>query len=313
MRVFITGGAGFIGSHIQDKLIKMGYEVAVVDNFRSGKRENLNPQSKLYETDLRDKESLKKAFQDFKPEVVFHLAAQNEVPYSMEHPYEDEEMNVLGMMNLMDIARQNGVKKVIYSNTGGALYGEVEENQLPLDEDTPVYKPTSFYGVSKRCAETYLKLYGFLYKIPWVSLRYANVYGPRQDGNKEAGIVAIFTNKMLNKEQPTINGDGSHTRDYVFVGDVVDANIKALDYPKSDYFNIATEVETTNLQVFEAIEEELKTGIKVNFGPARPGDPLRSCLSIKKAKELMGWQPQVSFKEGVKRTIEYYLQKKILV
>lgn len=312
MKTLVTGGAGFIGSHIQDKLIELGHEVGVVDNFRSGKRENLNSRSKLYEVDLRDKEPLMKAFADFQPEAVFHLAAQNEVPYSMEHPFEDEQMNIVGMMNLMDTARQNGVKKIVYSNTGGALYGEVEEDQLPITEDTPSLRPTSFYGTSKRCAEEYLKLFGHLYQIPWVSLRYANVYGPRQDGNKEAGIVAIFTHKMLNKEQPTINGDGSHTRDYVYVGDVVEANIKALDYPKSDYFNIATEQETSNLAVFNAIEDNLQTGIQVAFGPPRPGDPLRNCLSIQKAKKTLRWQPRVSFAEGVKKTIEYYLQVGIL-
>ncbi|RJP47235.1 MAG: NAD-dependent epimerase/dehydratase family protein [Armatimonadetes bacterium] len=306
MKMLVTGGAGFIGSHIQDKLVELGHEVAVVDSLRSGKKENLHLQTKFYKVDVRDKEGLKKVFLDFKPEVIFHLAAQNEVPYSMEHPEEDEDMNIRGMVNLMESARAFGVLKVIYSNTGGALYGEVEEKYLPIVEDHPIVNPTSFYGVSKGCAETYLKLYGNLYGIKWVSLRYSNVYGPRQDGNKEAGIVAIFTTKMLKREQPVINGDGRHTRDYIYVGDVVDANVKALEFTRNDYFNIATGTETSNNEVFTALETQLQTGMKREYGPPRPGDPLRNSLSIEKAKKLLGWEPKVSFSEGIKKTVEYY-------
>lgn len=309
MRALVTGGAGFIGSHIQDKLISLGHKVAVVDNLRSGKKTNLHHQAKFFEVDIRDQENLNKVFADFQPEVVFHLAAQNEVPYSMSHPLEDQEINILGMVNLLEACRHHSVKKVIYSNTGGAFYGEVSEEDLPLPEDFIIQKPTSFYGVSKLCAEYYLKLYGNLYQIPWVSLRYSNVYGPRQDGNKEAGVVAIFTQKLLNKEQPTINGDGRHTRDYIFVEDVVSANIAALDYSSSDYFNISTGVRTSNQQVFDAIEAELRTGIKPNYGPERPGDALHNSLSPDKAKRLLGWQPQTDFHSGVHLTIQYYLKK----
>lgn len=306
MKTLVTGGAGFIGSHIQDKLVELDHEVAVLDNLRSGKKENLNPKAKFYNTDLQNKSDLEKVFSDFKPEIIFHLAAQNEVPYSMEHPFEDQEINIVGMMNLMELAAKYGVKKVIYSNTGGAFYGEVKEEDLPIKEDHPVLFPTSFYGVSKSCAENYLKLYGNLYQIPWVSLRYANVYGPRQDGNKEAGIVAIFTKKLIDREVPTINGNGEHTRDYIYVGDVVEANIKAMNYLKSDYFNIATGIETSNIEVFNLLENELKTGIKVVFGPNRPGDPLRNSLSPEKAKEKLCWEAKVTFTEGVKQTIAYY-------
>lgn len=304
--MLFLGANRFIGSTIQDKLIELGHDVAVLDNFRSGKQENLNSQSKLYEVSVLDKDSLEKAFMEYKPETVFHLAAQNEVPYSMEHPFEDEELNVRGMMNLMEACRIAEVKKVIYSNTGGAFYGEVEEKDLPIEEDTPIKKPTSFYGVSKGSAESYLKLYGNLHGIKWVSLRYSNVYGPRQDGNKEAGIVAIFTKKMLAGETPTINGNGTHSRDYVFVEDVVEANLKAIEHNQNDYFNIATQHEITNNQVFETIESILQSGMKPTYGPERPGDPFRNSLSNKKAKEILDWEPKVDFKSGVSKTLEYY-------
>jgi UDP-glucose 4-epimerase len=306
MKCLVTGGAGFIGSHIQDNLIELGHDVAVVDNLRSGKKENLNSKTQFFEVDVTKKDALNEVFVQFQPEVVFHLAAQNEVPYSMEHPFEDEQMNIVGMMNLCESAVKNGTKKIIYSNTGGAFYGDVPDSALPIKEDQPVTKPTSFYGVSKGSAESYLKLYGNLHGLQWVSLRYSNVYGPRQAGNGEAGVIAIFTSKMLSGEAPTINGQGEHTRDYVYVGDVVEANIKALDFEGSDYFNIATGGETSNLEVFQTIENELNSGMKANFGPNRPGDALHVYLDPGKAQEKLGWRSQVSFADGVKKTVEYY-------
>lgn len=310
MKCLVTGGAGFIGSHIQDKLVELGHEVAILDNLRSGKEENLNLKSQFLKVDVTDKEAVLKALSEFKPEVVFHLAAQNEVPYSMEHPFEDQNTNIVGMMNVLEGCRQSEVKKVIYSNTGGAFYGDVPEDHLPLKEDEPVLKPSSFYGVSKLSAEYYLKLYGNLFGIKWVSLRYSNVYGPRQAGNKEAGVVAIFVEKMLRKEQPTIFGDGLHTRDYVYVEDVADSNIKALDFNRSDFFNISTGMRTSNNQVFKTIEEELKTGIEPKYGPERPGDTRHSCLSPNKAIELLNWEPKTDFKTGVNQTAKYYLSHK---
>lgn len=306
MKCLVTGGAGFIGSHIQDKLISLGHTVAIVDNLRSGKKENLNPKSTFFEVDIRDKQKLPQVFSKFKPDVVFHLAAQNEVPYSMDHPDEDLDINIAGMLNLLECCRKYKTKKVIYSNTGGALYGEVEVNDLPVSEDFKLNHPTSYYGVSKLSAEYYLKLYGQIHNLSWVSLRYANVYGPRQEGNREAGIVAIFTHKMLSGEVPTINGNGSHTRDYVFVGDVVDANIAALKYNKNDYINISTGKRVSNIVVFKEIDKHLKTKMTPKFGPNRPGDPLHNCLSPKKAKKLLNWKAKFSFSQGVKKTLAYY-------
>ena len=305
MNLLVTGGAGFIGSHIQDKLIELGHHVGIIDNLRSGKKENLRPESEFFEVDVRDSEKIPQIFSIFKPEAIFHLAAQNEVPYSMEHPLEDQDMNIVGMMNLLEACKADRVK-MIYSNTGGAFYGEVPEADIPIPEDYVVAKPTSFYGVSKACAEKYLQLYGNLYAIPWVSLRYSNVYGPRQDGNREAGVVAIFTQKLLAGEVPTINGDGGHTRDYVYVGDVVDANIAALGYSQNDYFNIATGTQTSNNTVFSSIEALLKTGIAVKHGPDRPGDPRKNALSPAKAEKLLGWTPKTDFATGITQTVSFY-------
>jgi UDP-glucose 4-epimerase len=307
MKSIITGGIGFIGSHVQNRLVNLGHEVLIIDSLRSGKENNLNPKSILQKADIRDREAMFKIFNDFKPDNVFHLAAQNEVPFSMEHPDEDLQINITGMINLLDAAKSLEKKpKFIYSNTGGAFYGDVETLDIPLVEDYTVKLPTSFYGVSKSCAELYLKLYGHIFEIPFVSLRYANVYGPRQDGNREAGIVAIFTSKMLKGETPTIFGDGSHQRDYVFVDDVVDANIAALNFNGNDYFNIATGILTSNNEVFEILKKTLNLNMNVSYAPARAGDALINALSPAKAEKLMGWKPKTSFEEGIRKTVEYY-------
>jgi len=308
MNIVVTGGAGFIGSHIQDRLISLDHTVVIVDNLRSGKKENVHEKAVLYELDVRDRDGLVKLFNEFKPGAVFHLAAQNEVPYSMDHPDEDREMNITGMMNVLEASRPFK-SKIIYSNTGGALFGDVPEDHLPVSEDEPIVRPSSFYGVSKGAAESYLKLYGNIYGLPFVSLRYANVYGPRQEGNREAGIVAIFTSRMLKDEIPTINGTGIHTRDYVFVDDVVDANIAALDHNQNDYFNIATGLRISNQEVFDTLAAILSVTQKPNYGPDRPGDTLHNALSPAKAEKLLNWKPKTSFSEGVRTTVEYYRSK----
>jgi UDP-glucose 4-epimerase len=309
MKALVTGGAGFIGSHIQDRLIAEGHEVAIVDSMRSGNKQNLHEKSTFFEVDIRDRESMNNTFNSFKPEVVFHLAAQNEVPYSMEHPDEDLEINITGMMNLLEVSKTHGVKKIIYSNTGGALYGDIPEDKLPISEDEPIVRPSSFYGVSKLSGEMYLRLYANLFGINYVSLRYSNVYGPRQAGNREAGIIAIFTQKMIEGVTPTINGDGGHTRDYVFVQDVVNANMKALLHPRNDYFNIATGIRTSNKEIYDTLAKALNITTPANFGPDRPGDTRHNALSPKKAKEVLGWQAEVSLSEGIKETVAFYSSK----
>lgn len=309
MRVLITGGAGFIGSHIQDKLIALGHETVVVDSLRSGKKENLNPKAAFFKIDIRDKECLDSLFKIFLPEVIFHLAAQNEVLYSMVHPLEDEDINIRGTLNLLDLAVKYHVKKFIYSNTGGAYYGDVLITDLPVEEDHKAPRPTSFYGVSKFAAELYLKLYGQIYGLSWVSLRYANVYGPRQEGNRESGVVTIFTSKLLAGQQPTIFAKGKLTRDYIYVSDVVDANIAAMRHSGNDYFNISTGIRNKTKEVFDLIEKRLKTGIKPKHVTFRAGDTLHNALSPAKAKRLLGWEPKVAFKTGINLTLDYYLDK----
>lgn len=310
MRVLITGGAGFIGSHIQDKLIALGHETVVVDSLRSGKKENLNPKAAFFKIDIREKEYLDSLFKIFLPEVIFHLAAQNEVPYSMDYPLEDEEINIRGMLNLLELALKYHVKKFVYSNTGGAYYGDVALSDLPVKEDQKILRPTSFYGVSKFAAELYLKLYGQIHKLNWVSLRYANVYGPKQEGNRESGVVAIFTSKLLMGQQPTIFAEGKLTRDYVYISDVVDANIAAMRYSGNDYFNISTGIRTKTQEVFDLIEKRLKTGIKPKHVAFRAGDTLHNALSPAKAKRLLGWEPKVDFKTGINLTLDHYLKEK---
>lgn len=309
MKALVTGGAGFIGSHIQDRLLAEGHEVAIVDSMRSGNKQNLHEKSTFFEVDIRDNEAMNNTFNSFKPEVVFHLAAQNEVPYSMEHPDEDREINITGMMNLLDVSKTYGVKKIIYSNTGGALYGDISEDKLPITEDEPIVRPSSFYGVSKLSGEMYLRLYANLFGINYVSLRYSNVYGPRQAGNREAGIIAIFTQKMIEGITPTINGDGGHTRDYVFVQDVVNANMKALTHPTNDYFNIATGIRTSNKEIYDTLAKALNITTSANFGPDRPGDTRHNALSPKKAHEVLGWSANVSLPEGIKETVAFYSTK----
>lgn len=305
MKIIVTGGAGFIGSHIQDALLNQNHEVLILDNLRSGKEENIHKLSRFENIDIRDRKSVLKIFEEFKPDAVFHLAAQNEVPYSMDHPEEDHDINIEGTINILEGCKLNKTK-IIFSNTGGALYGEVEDIDLPIKEDLPIINPTSYYGTSKLCAEQYIKLYGNLYQIPWVSLRYANVYGPRQAGNREAGIVAIFTSKMLAGETPTINGKGEHTRDYVFVEDVVSANLKALEYNKNDYFNISTGTEISNQTVYDTLAKILGIKIPANYGPNRPGDPVRNSLDNSKARSTLNWEVKYDFQSGVQKTVDYY-------
>ncbi len=309
MKILITGRAGFIGSHIQDELIEQGHQVAVVDNLSTGDQNFINAKSHLFKQDTTEFDKLDKTFQDFFPEVVFHLAAQAAVPFSMSHPTEDNKINIIGTMNVLEAARKVGVKKFIYSNTGGALYGDVPPSDLPIREDHIISSPTSFYGVSKLCAEYYVKLYGHIYNLPWVTLRYANVFGPRQAKSKEVGVVAIFITLMLEGKTPTINGDGSHTRDYVYIEDVVRANIKAMSYEKSDYFNISTGIETSNRAVFDTINELVGKNMTPQFGPERTGDAKRVSLNSQKAADLLNWKAEVDFKSGVKKTIDFYSPK----
>jgi len=234
MKILVTGGAGFIGSHVVDAYLELGHEVVVVDNLSSGSIENLNPKAKFYEMDIRDSD-IEDLFKNEKPDVVNHHAAQMDVRKSVEDPIYDADVNIIGSLNLLQNCIKYGVKKFIFASTGGAIYGE--QDYFPADEEHPT-RPLSPYGVAKLTVEKYLYFYKEVHGLNYVVLRYANIYGPRQNPHGEAGVVAIFTSKMLKGEQPVINGDGFQTRDYTFVGDVVRANVLALSYEKSDVFNI---------------------------------------------------------------------------
>ena len=305
-RALVTGGAGFIGSHIQDALIKKGFEVAVLDNLRSGKRGNLNPKARFYFCDIRDKEVLDVVFDDFKPHYVFHQAAQNEARPSMKFPAYDAEVNIVGTIHILEACRRNRTKKIIYASSGGTVYGEVPPEEMPIPEDYPLTEPASAYGISKHTVEHYLKLYERSYGLKWTALRYPNVYGPRQDGNAEAGVVAIFTTLMFKKKRPTINGDGTILRDYTFIDDIVAANLLALKKGNNDAFNLGTGEETSVQQVFDTLEKYLKTGLKPVYGPPVLGDVSRVLLDTSKAQKLLGWKAKYTFDRGVKKTIKYY-------
>lgn len=307
--VLITGGAGFIGSNIQDRLIESGDHVSVVDNFHTGDTKNINPQAQSFSVDICDAASLSSVIERIKPNIIIHTAGQLKIPYSMRYPHVDLQINIVGTMNVLEASVQHNVQKVIFTNTGGALYGDQPSDKLPVVEDEKILKPTSFYAVSKMAAEQYIKLFGNVYDLPWVSLRLSNIYGPRQDGSGECGIIAIFVRKMLQDEQPIIHGDGKNTRDYVYIDDVVNATVKAIDHPNPDYFNISSGSETSNLEIFEAVKQATGSTLEPQFGPADPGDVLRSSLSNQKAKELLDWSPTTSLSEGIQQTVYQYRSK----
>ncbi len=300
--VLVTGGAGFIGSHLADRLVELGYRVAILDNLSSGKLENVNPKAEFYEMDIRDV-AIEQIFMRHRFQVVFHLAAQMSVAYSVRFPVEDADINVCGTLNILESCVKYEVRKIIFASSGGTVYGNAPS--WPATEEMPL-SGLSPYGISKIAIEYYLPYYQMQYGLRYTSLRYANVYGPRQDPHGEAGVVAIFTKKMLAAETPTINGDGLHSRDYVYVDDVVQANVLCIDKGDNQAFNVGTGITTTNRQLYDAIGEA--TGFKKNpiYGPERPGDLRTSSVSYQKIKDLVGWEPRVRLSEGIKKTAEYF-------
>lgn len=302
MRVLVTGGAGFIGSHIVDRLVLEGHSVSVIDNLSTGKMENLNREAEFYKMDIvspRIERVLKKE----RPELICHLAAQMDVRRSVADPVYDAQTNIIGMLNLLENAVRFRTRRVIFASTGGAVYGE--EGPLPTPEDYPP-KPVSPYGVSKLTGEHYLFYYTVTYGMSYVALRFANVYGPRQDPFGEAGVVAIFSQKMLRNEHPVINGNGMQTRDYVYVEDVVDAVTASIYSDISDVFNVGTGVETSVNQLFRLLVDVTGKEIKEVYGPAKKGEQQRSCLSCDKIRKALDWEPKTSLQEGLARTVEFF-------
>jgi len=302
MRVLVTGGAGFIGSHIVDRLVQEGHKVSVIDNLSSGKTENLNREAEFYKLDIENPR-IEKVIKKEKPEVICHLAAQMDVRRSVADPAFDAKTNIIGMINLLEFAVRHGARKVLFSSTGGAIYGE--GGPYPTTEDHKA-SPVSPYGISKLTGEHYLYYYQVMYGLNYVSLRYANVYGPRQDPFGEAGVVAIFTKKMLRNEQPLINGNGMQTRDYVYVDDVVDAVMRAMENNVNDIFNVGTGIETSVNDLFRLLSELTGSNVREMHGAAKKGEQMRSCLSYDKIKKTMEWEPSVPLRTGLANTVEFF-------
>ncbi|MEX0737298.1 MAG: NAD-dependent epimerase/dehydratase family protein [Bacteroidota bacterium] len=302
MKILVTGGAGFIGSHIVDAYVGGGHTVVVVDDLSSGRRENLHPKALFYQLDIRDS-VLEKVFKEHAIDVVNHHAAQMDVRRSVADPQFDAGVNVIGGLNVLESARKHGVAKFIFSSTGGAIYGE--QDYFPADEEHPT-RPLSPYGISKLSTEHYLFFYKETYGKQYTILRYANVYGPRQNPHGEAGVVAIFAGKMLKGEQPLINGDGTQTRDYTYVGDVVRANVLALQAEGSHTFNVGTGVETDVNVLFRSLARILGPSTPETHGPAKPGEQKRSVISFKNIQRAWGWSPTVTLEEGLQLTAEYF-------
>ncbi len=306
MKILLTGGAGFIASHIAEAYISEGHEVLIVDDLSTGKKENIPGEAHFEEVDIRSKK-LKKIIRDFKPEVLNHHAAQINLRYSLDHPVEDAQINIIGMLNVINLFREAGGKKIIFASSGGAIYGETDT--IPTPEET-IPRPTSPYGSAKFAGEMYLYNFYYVYDLPYIALRYSNVYGPRQDPSGEAGVVAIFISKILNGERPVIFGDGEQTRDFVFVKDVAEANLRALH---SDYIgavNIGTSRETSVNELFDIIASLLNYHEKPEYGPPVTGELKRSALDNTLASRVLGWEPHTSLREGIGETVQYFLHKK---
>jgi len=302
MRILVTGGTGFIGSNVVGGYLKDKHEVGVVSNFSYEKRENLSKKAKFYKADIRNKEVLEKVFKDFKPEIVNHHAGHTGVKESVENPSYDAEINIIGSINVFELAVKCGVRRIIFPSTGGSIYGEPAE--LPANENSLI-KPISPYGVSKYCVENYLHYFKRLYGIERVILRYANVYGPRRGSLCEGSVVEIFICKILKREKPTIFGDGTQSYDFIFVEDVVRANILALD-GKEGIYNIGTGRETSLNLLIDIISKALGIKVKPKYDLSRKWEVKRNILDIERAKEELGFVPQYSLEEGIRRTIEWY-------
>ena len=299
MKIVVTGGAGFIGSHAVDAYVEAGHDVLVVDDLSTGRRENLNPRARFHQLDIGDRQTAE-LIRDEKP------AAQMDVRRSVADPLFDARVNVLGTIHLLEAARQAGVQRVLLVSSGGAVYGEQEAFPAP---ETHATNPVSPYGVSKRAGELYAFFYQAEYRLPFVALRYANVYGPRQDPHGEAGVVAIFTGRMLRGEPVVVNGDGKQTRDYVYVGDVARANLLALDTRATGPFNIGTGVETDVNTLASLLLAAAGSRSEVRHGPAKSGEQRRSVIDSRRAAELLGWRPEMSLADGLGRTVAWFRQR----
>jgi len=302
VKIIVTGGAGFIASHVVDAYIQRGHYVHIFDNFSTGQQSNINPKATLHTVDIADRKAAD-LIGAIKPDVLNHHAAQMDVRHSVADPMYDASVNILGFVNLLEAARKCGVKKVLFASSGGAAYGE--QDVFPAAENHPT-RPASPYGVSKRSGELYLGYYQQAFGLPYVALRYANVYGPRQSSKGEAGVVAIFIAQLIQGKSATINGDGKQTRDYVFVGDVVRANVAALDSAYVGPVNIGTGKETDVVTIYQELRDGLASSLQAIHGPGKTGEQRRSCLDAGLARKVLGWEAQVALAEGLRTTISWW-------
>jgi len=306
MRILVTGGAGFIASHVADAYIRLGHAVAVVDDLSRGFRHNVNSSATFYQGDIRDREFLEQVFAEVEPEVVNHHAAQMDVRRGVREPLFDASVNILGSVNLLETAVAHKTRHFVYISTAGAAYGEPKT--LPASEDCPI-NPITPYGISKHTVEHYLYTFAVLYGISYVVLRYGNVFGPRQSSKGEAGVFAMFSEQMLAGVQPVIYGDGTKLRDYVYIDDVVAANIAALEDGGNEVFNIGSGVPTSDDQVFCLVRGLLGlTGLSPRYVPRRPGEIERIYLDISKARRLLGWEPKVPLEAAARQTVAFFQQ-----
>jgi UDP-glucose 4-epimerase len=305
MKILVTGGAGFIASHVADALVAEGHSVHIVDDLSGGKEENVPTRAVFHRADIRSDE-IRSLFHDERFEMVVHHAAQMDVRRSVGDPRFDADVNLIGFLNLMEAGRENGLQKVVFASTGGAIYGEPE--YVPQDEQHPL-QPLSPYGITKLCTERYLYYYEQEWGISYVALRYANVYGPRQNPHGEAGVVAIFAERMLQGRQPVIYGDGEQTRDYVFVGDVVRANVQAVAFDGTGTFNVGTGKETSVNELFRKIRDRIDGTIDEVHEKGRPGEQRRSVLDYSYSGKVLGWQPRTTLEEGLDETVAWFKEK----
>ncbi len=305
MKILVTGGAGFIGSNLASALVEADHSVVIIDDLSTGKRENVPPEAKLHEMDISSP-VVDKIFERGKFDVIFHLAAQMDVRRSVENPGNDAEINILGGINLLQSSVKHRVKKFIFASTGGAIYGE--QDYFPADEKHPL-NPVSPYGISKLAFEKYLYFYNIQHALRYAVLRYANVYGPRQNSEGEAGVVAIFCERLLKGEKAVVYGDGLQTRDFVYVADVVKANLLALDYDRSDLFNVGTGTEIDINTIFEKIKAATGSDQERINEEAKPGEQRRSCIAYDKIEGELGWSPTVGLDEGIEKTVAFFRSK----
>lgn len=301
MKILVTGGAGFIASHVSEGYLRAGHSVAIVDDLSTGKRENIPSAAKFFEHDITDFAGMEQIIAEERPEIINHHAAQMDVRRSVREPLFDARVNIVGALGLLELAVKYKLRKFLYASTGGASYGEVET--VPVDESHPT-RPICHYGVSKLTLERYLFLYKYLYGLNYTVMRYPNVFGPRQNPHGEAGVTAIFALQMLRGEQPTIFGDGSKTRDYVFIDDIVRANVALLANGDGETLNLGSGQPTSDYQIFDLVRSATQYRGDPRFAPVRPGEVAHIALDARHARAVLGWAPQISIQEGISRTVE---------